>query len=402
MDFRYVAYTPEQGVFNDKISAPDKSEAAAALYTLGYSVLKISPVRRRPQVEVLFPSFFNASAKDLVLLSRQISTMLSSGGSLMRALELAESQSRSRAMRRLIVEMRETLEGGGSLSDAMVRHPKIFDKLFISVVQVGEFTGRLGPSLDQLAGILEADQEAKAKAMKMMMYPMAIMGMSFITLGVLMTVAVPPLLKVFDQMGAETPALTKAAVAMVNFVTGNGPQVLLAGVLFFGTISALRRVPATAAMVDQLLARAPLYGPLTVAADIARFSRTMSMLLEAGVSVSDALPLGINGCNNVVVKQAFVSGEESMLNGHGLAVELRKHSVLPTMFMELVTMGEEGNQLPKMMSDAASAFQNERDEKLGSMLAALEPLSTVFVGGIVAFIAFAMFVPIYSGLGALE
>ena len=401
MDFKYVAYTAERGVFKDQLSAPDKSDATAALSSLGYSILKIAQVRHRPNVEVLFPSFFSAGPKDLTLLSRQISAMLSSGGSLMRALELAENQSRNRMMRRIIVEMRETLEDGGSLSDAMVRHPKIFDKLFVSVVQVGEFTGRLGPSLDQLADILEADQEAKAKAIKTMMYPMAIVGMSLMTLGVLMTVAVPPLLQVFDQLGAETPALTKAAVSMVNFVTGNGPQVLIGGVLFFGTTSILRRIPATAAMVDGLLARAPLYGPLTVAADIARFSRTMSMLLAAGVSASEALTLGIGGCKNVMVRRALLAGEESMLSGHGLASELRKHSVLPTMFMELVTMGEEDNQLPKMMADAATNFQRERDEKLGSMLAALEPLSTVLVGGIVAFIAFAMFVPIYSGLGEL-
>jgi type IV pilus assembly protein PilC len=401
MEFTYTAYTTDRGVFNDRVSAPDKTDAAAALATLGFIILKISPVRRRPQIEVLFPSFFSAGPKDLILLSRQISAMLSSGGNLMRALELAENQSRSRAMRRIIVEMRETLEGGGSLSDAMIAHPKIFDKLFVSVVQVGEFTGRLGPSLEQLADILESDQEAKAKAIKTMMYPMAIVGMSVITLGVLMTVAVPPLLLVFDQLGAETPALTRAAVSMVNFVTGNGPQVLLGGVIFFGGISTLRRIPATAAMVDNVLSRAPLYGPLTVAGDIARFSRTMSMLLAAGVAVSDALPLGISGCKNVMVRRALLAGEESMLSGHGLAVELRKHPVLPSMFMELVTMGEEGNQLPKMMADAASTFQRERDEKLGTMLAALEPLSTVVVGGIVAFIAFAMFVPIYSGLGEL-
>jgi type IV pilus assembly protein PilC len=401
MEFKYVAYTQDRGVFKDKLSAPDKPDAVAALGTLGYIVLKILPIRKRPQPEVLFPSFFNAGPKDLILLSRQISAMLSSGGNLMRALELAESQASSRAMRRIIVEMRETLEDGGSLSDAMATHPKVFDKLFVSVVQVGEFTGRLGPSLEQLADILESDAEAKAKAIKTMMYPMAIVGMSVITLGVLMTVAVPPLLLVFDQLGAETPALTRAAVSMVNFVTGNGLQVLLGGVLFFGTISLLRRIPATAAMMDNILARTPLYGPLTVAGDIARFSRTMSMLLAAGVSVSDALTLGISGCKNVMVRQALLAGETSLLSGHGLSAELRKHSVLPTMFMELVTMGEEGNQLPKMMADAASTFQRERDEKLETMLAALEPLSTVVVGGIVAFIAFAMFVPIYSGLGEL-
>jgi type IV pilus assembly protein PilC len=128
----------------------------------------------------------------------------------------------------------------------------------------------------------------------------------------------------------------------------------------------------------------------------------MSMLLGAGVALADALTLGISGCKNVRVREAFVAGEESLLSGHGLAPELKKHAVLPTMFMEFVTMGEEGNQLPRMLGDAAVAYQKERDEKLAAVLGALEPLSTLVVGGIVAFIAFSMFVPIYSGLGALQ
>ena len=402
MEFTYVAYTQDKGVFKGNLTAAERGEAEAALGTLGYTILKVTISRQRPGLEVLFPSFFSVRAKDLIMLSRQIATMLASGGSLLRALEMAEGQAKNRAMRRIIVEMREALEAGGSLSEAMERHPKIFSRLFVSVVQVGEHTGRIGPALDQLADILESDVEAKQKAMKTMMYPMTIMGMSVITLGVLMTVAVPPLLQVFAQLGADAPALTKAAVAMVNFVKGNGLQIIVALAVFFATVSVLRRLPSTGAMMDTVLARAPLYGPLTIAGDLARFSRTMSMLLSAGVPLSDALTLGITGCKNVRVKQAFLSGEESLLSGHGLAPELRKHTVLPTMFMELVTMGEEGNQLAKMMGDAATAYQKERDEKLSAVLGALEPLSTLVVGGIVAFIAFSMFVPIYSGLGALQ
>ena len=314
---------------------------------------------------------------------------------------MAEGQAQNRGMRRTIIEMREALEGGGSLSGAMAEHPKVFDKLFVSVVHVGEFTGRLGPSLEQLADILEADREAKQKAIKTMMYPMTIVGMSFITLGVLVVVAVPPLLNVFEQMGAETPAITRAAVGMVDFVKGNGLQVIVAAIVFFSTISILRRIESTAAIVDTILARLPLYGPLTIAGDLARYSRTMSMLLSAGVPISDALELGIASCKNVRVRDAFLAAEQSLLSGHGFASELRKHSVLPSLFRELMTMGEEGNQLPKMMGDAANTYQRERDEKLGSLLAALEPMSTLVVGAIVGFIAFSMFVPIYSGLGAL-
>jgi type II secretory pathway component PulF len=374
MRYAYLAYNIERGVFRETIEAADEQEAAKAVASLGNRVLRIVPVRTRPGLEVLFPSLFKTGPKDLVFFCRQVAAMLTSGGTLTRALELAEGQTRSRMMRSVIRQLSDDLSSGESLSVAMKAHPKVFDQLFISVVEVGEHTGRLGVSLEQVADSMEADIEAKARAIKALMYPMAIMGMSLVTLGVLITVAVPPLLKVFDQLGADAPAMTKAAVAMVNFVKGNGMPIFLG---LFATLSALallRRQPRAARLVDAGLARTPLYGPLTVAGDLARFARTMALLL---------------------------AGETSLLAGSGFAPEIRRHLVLPSLFREMMSMGEEGNQLPRMMRDAANTYQKEREARLGALIGALEPLSTVVVGGIVGFIAFSMFVPIYSGLDKL-
>jgi type II secretory pathway component PulF len=401
MRYAYLAYNIERGVFRETIEAADEQEAAKAVASLGNRVLRIVPVRTRPGLEVLFPSLFKTGPKDLVFFCRQVAAMLTSGGTLTRALELAEGQTRSRMMRSVIRQLSDDLSSGESLSVAMKAHPKVFDQLFISVVEVGEHTGRLGVSLEQVADSMEADIEAKARAIKALMYPMAIMGMSLVTLGVLITVAVPPLLKVFDQLGADAPAMTKAAVAMVNFVKGNGMPIFLG---LFATLSALallRRQPRAARLVDAGLARTPLYGPLTVAGDLARFARTMALLLEAGVPLSDGLALAIPGCSNVQVRAAMQAGETSLLAGSGFAPEIRRHLVLPSLFREMMSMGEEGNQLPRMMRDAANTYQKEREARLGALIGALEPLSTVVVGGIVGFIAFSMFVPIYSGLDKL-
>ena len=401
MKFNYLAYEPSRGVFKGKIEAPDQAEAKSAINSMGYRILKLKEDRARPGLEMLFPSFFTAGAGEIILFSRQVAAMLSSGGSLLRALEMAEEQSKNRVMRRTIADMRETLSSGGSLTDGLKKHPKVFDRLFQSVVEVGEFTGGLVPSLEQIADMLAADAEAKARAIKTMMYPMVIMGMSFMTLGVLMIVAVPPLLKVFDSMGADIPWMTLAAVAAIDFILDNWLKVSGGTALFFITVNVLRRIPAAARQVDAISAKLPLYGPLTLAGDLARFSKTMAMMLGAGVPLVDSLRLGTEGCKNVRVREAFIMGEESLLAGHGLTSALREHKVLPSMFVELVMMGEEGNQLAKMMGDAATTYQKEKEERLGSLLGALEPLSTVMVGGIVAFIAFSMFVPIYSGLDAL-
>ncbi len=402
MQFRYVAYLPDRGVFKDTIEAPDQNEAAAAVASLGYRLLKIAPTRGVPGLEALFPSMFKAGTGDLVRFFQQVASMLASGGNLMRALEMAESESKSRVMRRVLGEMRAGLADGESLSQVMRRHPDMFGDMYVSIVEAGESTGRLGPSLEQLADMLEHDDEAKQRAMKTMMYPMTIIGMSFVTLGVLMTVAVPPLLKVFDQLGAGSPAAMTFTVNAIGFVKNNLAVILGVSVATAVGLAALRRLPGAAGVIDGVSARLPLFGPLTIAGDIARFSRTIGMLLEAGVPLSDALPKGIGGCGNVRVKEAMRAGEESLLAGRGLASELRRHRVLPSLFLELVSMGEDGNQMARMMNDAAATYQKEREARLGALLAALEPASTVFVGAIVAFIAFSMFVPIYSGLDALR
>ena len=402
MQFRYLAYLPERGVFKGRIDAPDQNEAVAAVGSLGYKLLKLTPARHLPAPETVFPSLFKAGTADLIQFFHQVSSMLASGGNLLRALEMAESESSSRLMRRVLSEMRGDLAEGERFSQAMRKHPDIFGELFLSVVEAGESTGRLGPSLEQLADMLERDHEAKQRAMKTMMYPLTIVGMSLITLGVLMTVAVPPLLKVFDQLGAESPAMTRFAVSTVNFVKGNLPALVAAVVAAAVGLPLLRRAPRMASLIDSVSARLPLYGPLTIAGDLSRFSRTVGMLLESGVPLSDALPMGIGGCGNVRVRQALRAGEESLLSGKGFAPELRQHQVLPSLFMEMMMMGEEGNHMQRMMNDAANTYQKERDAKLGALLGALEPASTVVVGAIVAFIAFAMFVPIYSGLDALH
>ena len=402
MRFRYVAYLPERGVFKDTIEALDQNEAAAAVASLGYRLLKIAPVRGVPGLETLFPSMFKAGTGDLVRFFHQVASMMASGGNLMRAIEMAESESKNRVMRRALGEMRAHLADGESLSQVMRRHSDMFGELYISIVEAGESTGRLGPSLEQLADMLERDHEAKQRAMKTMMYPMTIIGMSFMTLAVLMVVAVPPLLKVFEEMGAGQPAAMTFTVNAIGFVKQNLLAILGAGVAAAVGLAVLRRLPGAAGVIDGVSARLPLLGPLTIAGDMARFSRTIGMLLEAGVALSDALPMAIGGCGNVRVREALRAGEESLLSGRGLAQELRRHRVLPSLFLELVSMGEDGNQMARMMSDAATTYQKERDDRLGALLGALEPASTVVVGAIVAFIAFSMFVPIYSGLDALR
>ena len=180
-------------------------------------------------------------------------------------------------------------------------------------------------------------------------------------------------------------------------------KLVVIGVAAVALVVALaKRHPRSNHYIDHAMLNAPMIGPIVIAAGLARFSRTVSMLLQAGVSPADALQLGSRGCKNQAIQLAFLDADESLLSGHGLAVALKRYDYIPTMFIQLVLIGEESNSLDRTMTDAANTYEKELDNRLNSLLGLLEPLSTVVVGGIVGLIAFSMFIPIYSGLNAVE
>ncbi len=402
MQFRYVAYKLDKGILKGLVDARSFKEAQFEIARQGYKPLTIRKTKRFANLEDMFPSFFRVPISEQVRFCRYIAAMLISGGSLIRVLEMLEKETRNQSMRRILGDIRQSLDEGASLSIALKKHPTVFDHLFVSVVEVGEYTGRLGPALEQMADIIEKSQEAKQKAVRTMMYPVAIVGLALVTLGILMTVAMPPMLKVFDRMGAQMPLLTRMLIATFNFVKQDFMQIGVGCVVFWVLFALFRRISWVRLQMDFLQTRMPFIGPLTVAGELARFSRTLSMLLDAGVNLATALKLGISGVGNKVIRRALSDAEESLMTGHGLTTALKKHTILPSMFVELVMIGEESNSMKRTMRDAADAYQKQLEHHLNRFLAILEPASTLMVGGIVGLIAFSMFIPIYSGLNSFK
>ena len=401
MHFRYVAYRLDEGIVKAELEARNQAEAETEIALRGYKLLEFMGGRSAPSLEKVFPSLYRAGTGEVVRFSRQLSTMVASGGNLLDALSMLHREARNKVMRRTLDAVRTSLDEGDSLSQALARHPKLFSPMFVSLVEVGESTGRLGQAMDQLADILEKDQEAKQKAMRTMMYPLAILGLSVVTLGVLMVVALPPLLGVLEQMGTDVPLVTRVLLGLTGLVSNYIIHMVLGLVGFMMALNMLRRYPTTRYWVDKTYTKLPLFGGLIVAQELTRFSRTLALLLEAGVSLSAALSLGVSACGNRVMHQAFVDAQETLIDGARLADALRKHPIVPTMFVELMVIGEESNSLQRAMSDASMSYQKQMENKLDGLLSMMEPASTMVVGGVVALIAFSMFVPIYSGLDAI-
>ncbi len=402
MRFRYVAYNLKQGVAKGWVEAPTRLEAKELISRQSYKPLAVSPVKRLRYVEEFFPSLFKVKRKELVRFCRNMAGLLISGGNMVRVLDMLHRESSSPIMRQTLEDIRKALDDGGSLSDALKQHPGVFSPLFVSVVETGEHTGRLGPSLDELANILEQEEEAKQKAIRTLMYPLAIMLLAMATATILMVFALPPMLKVFDQMHAQVPMVTRIAMGSFHFVKKRFIVLFLAAALLVIVFLVLRRIPKVCYRMDVVQTRVPLVGALTISGEISRFSRTLAVLLESGVSLAMALRLGINGCHNHGVRRAFEDAEESFLSGHSLAEAMKKHPIIPSLFVELVMIGEESNSLRRTMRDASTTYEKQHDGQLNSVLGLMEPASTLAVGGVVALIAFSMLLPIYSGLDAIK
>ena len=350
MHFQFVGYDAKNGIVKGHLESEHESDARAEIEKKGLKVIRLSQGRKKPGMETFFPSLYKVKSAEVVRFSRQLATMLASGGNLLRALEMLAEESASKIMRRTLLDIKLTLDEGGSLSDALARHPKIFSGLFTSVVAVGEYTGKLSPALEQLAEILEKEQEAKAKAIRTLMYPMAIMGLSMVTLGVLMTVALPPLLKVFEKMDTEIPLMTRIVIGLVGGLSEYYLQIGIALVALVVTFATLRSIEKTRYAMDQMMLRSPMIGSFILAGELSRFSRTLSMLLEAGVTLTNAIHLGVKGCKNQEIRNAFAETEESLLSGHTLLESLRKYPIIPRMYVELVSLGEETNSLQRLLA----------------------------------------------------
>jgi type IV pilus assembly protein PilC len=402
MIYKYLAYGRGHGVVKGRLEADDLRQAEEQVIQLGYKPLEVKSAFKLPSLEDLFPSLSKVGQGEVIRMCRQLSVMLASGSNIIRALEMLQAETRQKQMKRILTQVRASLAQGDSLSSAFAQHPKVFTPLFISVVEVGEHTGRLGPALDQVSQMIESDREAKQKAVRTLMYPAAIMGLAFLTLGVLLVVAMPSLLKVFDQLGSEVPLTTRIALASMEWVTANMAKMVLIFSIIFGGLVVLYKMPYGRIILDSLILKAPFFGPFILTSEISKFSRALGMLLEAGVPLSTAMKMGMNGCRNQIVRRALMDADESLLSGHGIAKALKKHPIMPGLFVELVSIGEESNSLTRVMNESANTYQKQMEQRLNSLLAFLEPASTVMVGAIVGFIAFSMFVPIYSGLDALE
>ena len=343
------------------------------------------------------------SAKLLAQFTRQLSTLVNAGLPIVRSLEVLQDQQKPGPLRVAIRMVKEDVTEGSSLSDAMKRHPKAFDKLYTNMVRAGELGGVLDVILQRLSEFMEKSESLKRKVKSAMVYPVAVITFAILIVTVLMIFVVPQFEKIFSDMGQNLPAITQSLLNVSGWISGGGWAVIL-GFPFglFLLIKLLRQSSAGAIFVDRVKLNIPIMGKIIAKTSVARFSRTLGTLLAAGVPILEALHITRETSGNEVFARAIHKVHGAIREGENFATPLRQTRVVDPMVVNMIDVGEETGELDKMLSKIADIYDDEVDTMVAAMTSLMEPLLVVTLGCIVGYIVVALFMPMVGMLDVMQ
>ena len=385
--------TPTKG----EMDAGDKQAVAAQLRSKGLIVVDIEELVPASAGDLL-ARWKKVKGDDLVIATRQLSTMVNSGMSLLRSLYIIEEQTESEKLRDIFVAVRKDVEAGLALSDSLKKHPDVFNDLYVAMVEAGETGGILDSTLLRVADQLEKDAALKRQIKAAMMYPSLIGGFAFVVLFALVAFLVPVFEKIFKDFGGELPAITKFTVMLSHLFTDRF-YVLFGGI--FVTVFTFRKWKNSERgrmQWDRLKLKFPMkIGDIVQKVALARFSRTFSGLIAAGVPMLEAIDITGRTSGNKVIEQAMNEVRESVKKGGSLTAPMMDvPEAFPVMVTQMIGVGEETGALETMMTKIAEFYEEQVEAAVKALTSILEPIMIVFVGGIVGFIVIAMYLPMFK------
>lgn len=335
-------------------------------------------------------------AKALTTFTRQLATLVDAGLPLLRGLRVLQKQERDPTLKEILGKLAGSIEGGSTFSESLASHPKTFDRLFVNMVKAGELGGVLEVVLNRLAEFQEKAEKIKGKVKAALFYPMAVLFVAVIIVGVLMTFVVPKFEEIFKDMlnGEPMPAFTELVLGISNFIKNN----ILATIgIVFGIVTTIKLVLKTKKGIyfkDKMLLTMPGLGPVVSKVAIARFSRTLGTLVSSGVPILQSLNIVKETAGNVIVTNAVAAIQDAVKEGEPIVAPMESSRVFPPMVISMVDVGEQTGALPEMLMKVADNYEEEVDNAVGAMTSLLEPVMIVFLAVVVGSIVIAMFLPL--------
>jgi len=334
--------------------------------------------------------------KNVVVFCRVFSTMISAGLPLIQCLDLLAQQESNKAFAKIIREIKEDIEGGTSLTDALKKYPKVFDELFTNLIAAGEAGGVLDVVLERLSNYMEKAMKLKSRVKGAMVYPASILLISLGVVALLLIKVIPVFRGMFESMGGELPPLTAVMIAASDFAQSYWWIILGILVLIYVIYNRVYKIEKGRWAIDSLLLKMPLFGELLKKVAVAKFSRTLATMLSSGVSILEGLSIVSKTSGNVVVEDALLKTRQSISGGESIAGPLEASGLFPPMVVQMIAVGEATGALDSMLSKIADFYDDEVDAAVSAMMTLMEPLMIVFLGGIVGTMIVAMYLPIFK------
>lgn len=389
--FNWTAKTRQGQSKSGELDVTNKDIAMATLRRQGLTDIK---VKKKPMEIEIFSE--KVLEKDISIFFRQLSTMINAGLPLVQCFELSERGSDKKAMVKLLKGVRTELEGGTPLGETLRKFPKEFDRLSCSLVEAGEQGGILDSILLRLCTYKEKALALKSKIKSAMIYPVAILAVSFIVTSILMIFVIPVFSEMFSSFGAELPGPTKIAMAISNLFVEYWYVVLFAPFVLIWAIKAIYKTPQGHYQLDKLLLNLPVIGDVLRKGAVARFCRTFATLTAAGVPILESLDTVAETSGNVVIEGVILTCKDSISQGMTLTQPLEESKIFPIMVTQMISIGEQTGSLEEMLSKIADFYEEEVDVAVDGMTALMEPIIMAFLGVVIGGLVIAMYLPIFQ------
>ena len=397
--FLWQAETKKGESKKGEIDAADEAAVRGQLRRQGY---KSITVKKKPKDLFANIPFLQQKVKekDVVVFARIFATMINAGLPLIQCLDLLGKQEQNKTFAKVIGSIKEDIEGGSTLTDALRKYPKIFDDLFVNLVAAGESGGILDVILQRLSGYMEKAMKLKSTVKGAMTYPIIVGVIAIVIIGGLLIFVVPMFQKMFEGMGGSLPAPTQFLVDLSQFLQD---YYLYIGAFMVALYFGFKRFYATekgTLVVDALVLKAPVFGPLLKKVAVAKFTRTLSTMMQSGVPIMEGLSIVSKTSGNKIIEIALMKTRQSISEGKTIAEPLMETNIFPAMVVQMIAVGEATGALDTMLSKIADFYDDEVDAAVGAMTALLEPLLMCVLGPAVGFVLIAMYLPIFQAASA--
>lgn len=395
--FEYKGKTLAGALVSGKLKAKTKGDLERVLRQNRILVTSIS--RKAPEIEFRFGT--GIKNVEVSRFTRQFATMIGAGLPMVQCLEILASQSDNKELAKIVTQVKEGVQGGATLSDALARHPKVFDGLYTNMVEAGEVGGALDAILVRLAIYREKADTLVRKVKGAMVYPSVIVVVATgVTVGML-TWIVPVFAKMFGGLNAELPAPTRYVLAISHFLQDNIVLLMVGTIATVAFILWWKKTPVGALMYDKILIRLPVLGNLVRKSSVARFTRTLGTLLSSGVSIIEALEITAKTSGNLVIANAINKAVVSIAEGDTITAPLKESGVFPPMVTQMIAVGEKTGGLDDMLNKIADFYDEEVDEAVTALTSVIEPIIIVVMGIIIGGILIAMYLPMFDIIGKI-